>query len=100
VDVTIEPSPKEFALLQNFPNPFNPSTTIEYSLEKDVWVTLTVFNLIGVEMTKLVNGPQAAGTYTISFNANAGNEHLSSGVYFYRLEAGTFIATKKLTLMN
>jgi hypothetical protein len=93
-------APQEFALLQNYPNPFNPSTRIQYSLEKAGMVSLKVYNVLGVEVATLVNGRQEAGSYTVPFNTNKGTLGLSSGVYFYRLQAGSFVSTKKLVLMK
>jgi len=94
-------TPQEFALLQNYPNPFNPATRIQYSLEKAVQVSLKVYNLLGFEVATLVNGRQAAGSYSVPFSAiNGNNSTLASGVYFYRLEAGSFVSTKKLVLMK
>ena len=63
-------------------------------------VSLRVYNMLGQEVATLVNGPQEAGVYTVSFNTSKGILGLSSGVYVYRLEAGTFISTKKLVLMK
>jgi hypothetical protein len=91
-------APVEFTLFQNYPNPFNPSTIIQYSLEKPVQVSLKVYNLLGNEVATLVNGRQEAGSYTVPFNTNRGSVSLSSGVYFYRLEAGSFVSMKKLML--
>jgi hypothetical protein len=93
-------APQAFALLQNYPNPFNPSTRIQYSLEKAGMVSLKVYNVLGLEVATLVNGRQEAGSYTVPFGINAGTLGLSSGVYFYRLEAGSFVSTKKLVLMK
>ena len=93
-------APQEFALFQNYPNPFNPSTRIQYSLEKAGMVSLKVYNLLGLEVATLVNGRQEAGSYTVPFGINTGTFGLSSGVYFYRLEAGSFVSTKKLILMK
>jgi hypothetical protein len=93
-------APQEFALLQNYPNPFNPSTRIQYSLEKAGMVSLKVYNVLGVEVATLVNGRQEAGSYTVPFGINKGTFGLSSGVYFYRLQAGSFVSTKKLVLMK
>jgi Ice-binding-like/Secretion system C-terminal sorting domain len=93
-------APQEFALLQNYPNPFNPSTRIQYSLEKASQVSLKVYNVLGVEVATLVNGRQEAGSYTVPFGINKGTLGLSSGVYIYRLEAGSFVSTKKLVLMK
>jgi len=93
-------APQEFALLQNYPNPFNPSTRIQYSLEKAGMVSLKVYNVLGREVATLVNGRQEAGSYTVPFGINTGTFGLSSGVYFYRLEAGSFVSTKKLILLK
>ena len=93
-------APKEFSLLQNYPNPFNPSTRIQYSLEKAGIVSLKVYNVLGREVATLVNGRQEAGSYTVPFGINNGTFSLSSGVYFYRLEAGSFVSTKKLILIK
>ncbi|MDP1676111.1 MAG: T9SS type A sorting domain-containing protein [Bacteroidota bacterium] len=88
--------PTEFALQQNFPNPFNPSTTIKFALPIQSNVRLTVFNVIGQEVATLVNENMAAGNQSITFNAS----HLSSGVYFYRLVAGQFTSIKKMMLVK
>ena len=88
--------PTEFALQQNFPNPFNPSTTIKFALPIQSNVRLTVFNVIGQEVATLVNENMAAGHQSITFNAS----HLSSGVYFYRLVAGQFTSIKKMMLVK
>jgi len=92
--------PNIFALEQNFPNPFNPSTMIQYSIEKPVMVSLKVYDLIGGEVATLVEEQQEAGVYSVPFNTNALTSNLASGVYFYRLSAGPFISIKKLTLMK
>jgi hypothetical protein len=99
-DKTENTLPKSFKLEQNYPNPFNPSTRIQYSLEKAVQVSLKVYNVLGLEVATLVNGRQDAGSYTVPFGINTGTLGLSSGVYFYRLEAGSFVSTKKLILMK
>ncbi|MFA6979592.1 MAG: ice-binding family protein [Ignavibacteriaceae bacterium] len=93
-------APQTFALFQNYPNPFNPSTSIQYTLEKAAQVSLKVFNVLGNEVATLVNIRQEVGSYTVPFNTNQVSVGLSSGVYFYRLEAGSFVATKKLILMK
>ncbi|MFA5834665.1 MAG: ice-binding family protein [Bacteroidota bacterium] len=93
-------TPQQFELFQNYPNPFNPSTQIQYNLEKAVQVSLKVYNLLGDEVATLVKGPQEAGSYTVPFNSKMGTLSLSSGVYFYRLEAGSFLSTKKFTLVK
>jgi len=101
-------TPQQYALSQNFPNPFNPSTQIQYSLENAGMVSLKFYDLLGKEVATLVNGNQEAGSYSVPFNTNKGNVTLSSGVYLYRLEvhqkdggqAGSFVSTKKLILMK
>ncbi|MFA6473017.1 MAG: ice-binding family protein [Candidatus Latescibacterota bacterium] len=95
-----ELTPNEFSLSQNYPNPFNPSTTIQYSLVKSGRVTLKIYNVVGQEVATLVNGHQEAGRYTLTLNANVGITSLSSGVYFYRLEAGSFVSMKRLVFMK
>jgi hypothetical protein len=89
-----------FALSQNYPNPLNPSTRIQYSLEKAAHVTLKVYNLLGHEVATLVDGRRDAGSYSVSFDADKEARNLSSGVYFYRLEAGSLVSMKKLILMK
>jgi subtilisin family serine protease len=88
--------PKEFALGQNYPNPFNPTTTIRYALPQRSHVTLIVFNLLGQEVATLVNGEVEAGYREVQFNAVG----LASGVYLYRLQAGSFTQTKKLCVIK
>jgi hypothetical protein len=92
--------PQEFSLSQNYPNPFNPSTQIQYSLQKAVQVSLKIYNVIGEEVATLVNGNQEAGNYTVQFGSSKETLGLSSGVYFYRLQAGSFVSTRKLILMK
>ncbi|MGE5681230.1 MAG: YCF48-related protein [Bacillota bacterium] len=85
-----------FSLEQNYPNPFNPSTTINYSIASDGFVTLKVYNVLGNEVAALVNKEQAAGNYSVNFNA-AG---LSNGVYLYTLTSGNYSSTRKLLLLK
>ena len=87
---------KSFTLHQNYPNPFNPSTVIRYELPVNSHVTLTVFDVIGNEVATLVNEPKPAGSYEVNFNGR----NLSSGVYYYRLKADSFIETKKFVLIK
>ncbi len=87
-------TPKIFALYQNYPNPFNPTTTINYSIAKTSFVTLTIYDVLGNEVIKLLNKEKTAGNYKVKFNATK----LASGIYFYRIQAGDFISTKKLIL--
>jgi len=93
-------TPTGFTLSQNYPNPFNPSTVISYRLSVNGQVTLKVYDVLGKEVATLVNGRQEAGSYNVTFNTNNGTRSLSSGVYFYRLDAGSFVSTKKLILMK
>ncbi len=89
-------APVTFSLEQNYPNPFNPSTSIKYSVAQDGFVNVSVFNLIGEKVATLVNSNMKAGSYELSFNAS----QLSSGVYFYSIEAGDFKAVRKMMLMK
>lgn len=88
--------PKDFALKQNYPNPFNPSTNIEFSVPKQGLVKLTIYNAEGKEIAVPVNGELAPGTYRTSFDGT----NLSSDLYFYRIEAGSFSVTKKMILLK
>ncbi len=88
--------PNEFSLMQNYPNPFNPSTIISYSLPKTEKVKLNVFNISGELVQSIVNAQQNSGYYSYKFNA----ENLASGIYFYRLNAGSFFAVKKMLLVR
>ncbi len=85
-----------FALSQNYPNPFNPCTTILFDIPKSEFVTLKVYDILGTEVTTLVNCFKNAGFYKVNFDGSK----LSSGTYFYRLEVGTFSETKKLILLK
>jgi hypothetical protein len=87
---------KGYSLSQNYPNPFNPSTTIGYQLPTQVHVTLKVFDVLGREIATLVNGVEQPGYKSVNFNAN----NLASGVYYYRLQAGNYIETRKLLLLR
>lgn len=89
-------TPLVFNLYQNYPNPFNPSTTIKYSIPELSKVRLTLFNLLGEEVTTLVNEEKIAGNYSVEFNASSA----PSGVYFYQLKAGEYIQTKKMILIK
>lgn len=89
-----------FLLEQNYPNPFNPSTLIQYRIESAANVTLKVYNILGGEVVTLVNDFQEAGSYSIPFNTMDLVNGLASGIYFYRLEAGSNVSTKKLVLMK
>ncbi|HMU41935.1 MAG TPA: T9SS type A sorting domain-containing protein [Ignavibacteriaceae bacterium] len=88
--------PSNFNLAQNYPNPFNPSTKIRYSVPISEFVTLKVYDVLGNEVAALVNEEKPAGTYEVNFNAS----QLSSGIYFYKLQAGSFVETKKMILLR
>ena len=91
----------EFALLPNYPNPFNPQTQIPYQLGKQTSVTLEVYNLLGQRVVTLVQQEQAAGRYTVTWaGVDAGGRPVASGVYFYRIRAGGFTDTKKMILVK
>jgi N-acetylneuraminic acid mutarotase len=88
--------PISYKLYQNYSNPFNPTTTIKYQIPELSFVTLKVFNLLGEEIKTLVNEEKPVGTYEFEFNA----ANLPSGIYFYKLQVGSFIETKKMVLMK
>jgi hypothetical protein len=88
--------PAAFSLHQNYPNPFNPSTTIKYDLPKDSRVSLKLFNILGQEVETIINEDQMAGYKSVEWNAS----NVTSGVYFYRIHAGDFVASKKLLFLK
>jgi hypothetical protein len=88
--------PRKFNLNQNYPNPFNSSSVIKYSIPNSSEVTLKIFNTLGEEIETLVNDEKPVGTYEVNWNAF----NLPSGVYFYRLQAGTFVQTRKMILLK
>jgi len=94
VEVSFVPS--EFVLYQNYPNPFNPSTKIKYSIAVESYVRIKVFDNIGNEVATLVSSKQAAGNYEINFSAI----NLASGIYFYRMQAGSYIQMKKMMILK
>ena len=93
--------PDQFALSQNYPNPFNPTTRINYDLPKEADVNITIYDLLGQEVKTLVNKQVKAGYHTVEWDAtNSLNQKVSSGVYFYRIEAGDFTEVKKMVLLR
>jgi hypothetical protein len=96
VDASGNAIPVTFRLSQNFPNPFNPSTTIQYSVPRASRVKLSVYDLLGRELAVLVDGDSAPGSYRVVFDGT----RLSSGTYFYRLQAGEFSQTKQFVLLK
>ncbi|CAN5500702.1 hypothetical protein BH10BAC5_BH10BAC5_26920 [soil metagenome] len=89
-------TPTKYELFQNFPNPFNPSTKINFSLPKQGLVTLKIYDMLGKEVSTLVNEIRTAGNYSVDFNAS----NLASGVYFYRIESADFRDTKRMMLIK
>lgn len=86
----------DYKLQQNYPNPFNPTTKIEYSIPQSGFVTLKIYDVLGKEIYSLVNGFMNAGNYVADFNASS----LTSGVYFYKLQAGNFLKVNKMMLVK
>jgi hypothetical protein len=109
-EVIVENSsqPNQYYLSQNYPDPFNPSTKIKYTIpsviasgtKQSQLVTLKVYDVLGTEIATLVNEEKPAGTYEVEFGRNLINQVLTSGVYFYQLKAGSFIETKKMLLLK
>ncbi len=93
--------PRDFALGQNYPNPFNPTTVIKFALPRASDVRIELFDITGRLVRTLANAPMAAGTHSVTFDgrSSSGNQ-LATGVYFYRLQADSFVATKKMLLMK
>jgi len=94
--VTEKDQPAQFALEQNYPNPFNPDSDIRYQISEFKMVRLAVYDLLGREVAVLVNGNRAVGSYEVKFDATG----LPSGVYLYRLTAGTLVLTRKMMLVR
>jgi hypothetical protein len=89
-------TPTSFALVQNYPNPFNPTTALSFVLGHSSFVTLKVFDLLGREVTMLLNKEKRAGTHSVQFDAS----HPASGVYYYRMQAGDFADVKKFVVLK
>ncbi len=100
IEVTLS-TPLQFSLEQNYPNPFNPSTTIKYDIPKEEHVTLKVYDIIGNEVETLINKEQQAGSFQVEFTSQTINhKQLTTGVYLYKLQAGSFIQLKKMLLIK
>ncbi len=100
-EVQIQTRPEAFALANNYPNPFNPETTIKYALPDPVDVRLEIYNMLGQQVRTLVAEPQNAGRYTVKWDAtNESGHSLSTGIYFYRLVAGEFHKVEKMLLLK
>ena len=95
-DEKVNKAPTEYLLSQNYPNPFNPNTKIKYSIPKLSFVTIKIFDVLGMEIADIINEEKPAGTYELNWNA----ANLSSGVYFYSLQAGSFVQTRKMILLK
>jgi probable HAF family extracellular repeat protein len=106
VEETNSDIPSGYVLFNNYPNPFNPSTTISFSIPNEEFVSLKVFNSLGEEVAELVNETLTAGSYSVSFSAKGGSAsggnagELTSGVYFYKIIAGSFVEIKKMMLIK
>ncbi|QQS38341.1 MAG: T9SS type A sorting domain-containing protein [Ignavibacteriales bacterium] len=97
--------PSGFILEQNYPNPFNPNTKIRYTVASNVTgqmskVVLKVYNLLGNEVATLVDEFKSAGSYEVEFQSAVNSQQLASGVYFYKLQAGSFVETRKMVFMK
>jgi len=107
-DVVDNSQPQEFYLFQNYPNPFNPSTKIKYTIpvvethrDASLRVTLRVYDILGNKVATLVNEEKPAGNYEVEFSGHSDEgQNLSSGIYFYKLQAGSFVETKKMLLLK
>jgi len=96
IQIDVTNAPDDFSLSQNYPNPFNPFTKIRFSIPQSENVTLKIYDVIGNRVATIVDEMKSSGDYNIIFNA----EEFSSGVYYYSLEAGSYVATKKMTLLK
>ena len=88
--------PETYNLKQNYPNPFNPTTKINFAIPKQGFTTLKVYDMLGREVTRLVNEMKTPGNYSVDFNAST----LSSGVYFYKLEVNGYADVKRMVLIK
>jgi len=95
-EIEVEVIPVNYALYQNYPNPFNPNTKIKYQLPKESRVEIKVYNILGAEVMKLLDAQKEPGIYEVTLNA----QNLPSGIYIYRIIAGTFSEVKKMVLMK
>jgi len=96
VGVDVEEMPTEFSLSQNYPNPFNPTTSIRFGIPNESHVKLTVFNILGQEVAMLVNKQMSSGFHNVNFDASK----LNTGMYIYRIEAGSFVSVKKMLFVK
>lgn len=96
IEHVVKDIPSDYRLLQNYPNPFNPSTQIRFAIPEQAHVHLSVYNMLGQQVTTLVNENRCAGRYEVSFDASS----LSSGLYLYRLQAGDFVKSRQMMLVK
>jgi hypothetical protein len=93
--------PTEFALRQNYPNPFNPVTTLRYDIPENSHVTITIYDMLGRNIKKLINQTQDAGYKSVIWDAtNDYGKPVSAGIYLYQIQAGEYISTKKMVLLK
>ena len=92
--------PEGFILYQNYPNPFNPTTNIRFRISDRGFISLKVYDILGKEVTTLINEELSAGDYEVELNASSGIRDLVSGIYFYQLRAGSFVETKKMMYLK
>lgn len=93
--------PTAFSLSQNYPNPFNPTTNISYALPANAYVRLTIYNILGQKVKTLVNGEEMAGYKNVIWDGkNDRGQEVSSGIYFYRIKAGSFTKTAKMSMLK
>jgi len=100
IELDADLMPKEFTLYQNFPNPFNPTTSIQYEIGSRQFVQLKIYDVLGTEITTLVDEEKSAGSYEVEFLSTVISRQLASGVYFYQLKAGDYFHTKKMVFMK
>jgi flagellar hook assembly protein FlgD len=93
--------PSEFVLKQNYPNPFNPTTTIQYDLPEDGQLLITIYNILGQQVKTIHDGFQLAGSYTVQWDGrNEAGQPATSGIYFYRIQSGRLVQTRKMMLLH
>jgi len=100
IDADVDKSLLNFDLMQNYPNPFNPKTTIKYAIPEFQFAVLKVYDVLGNEISTLVNEEKPAGHYEVTFNPESGIRYRASGIYYYRLTAGSFSKTLKMIYLK
>jgi hypothetical protein len=100
VEDEVNSFPENYLLMQNYPNPFNPSTKIKYQIAEAGFVSLKVYDVLGNEVATLVNEEKEPGSHTVQFNTSSIKHFPSSGIYFYKLQTGSFVETKKMILLK